>query len=215
MVAGESSTERGGQKRKMGEHPEEEKTGLPGRQILGLPTYDESVPPSKWFIQPQEKLHWKRWREREIEKEKRKKKLTKKEIQRLTQSMLNGHPKTGLWSMTVIIEFFNTKTDVQLKRLAKTAKYPIHRGIIEDALSKWCNILTLVEWHQHGINQAHWIVLRNGYVIDGMEPKGPIPFEESHWIKLNLVSRLYVVDRNPSLAKKKHQKTQDLTRVDS
>lgn len=119
---------------------------------------------------------WKKWREQMISQFKvTKSKVSQKKKKEYASSLLlSRHGLSGGWTTNVISDFIEAHTPFQLRRFAKSAKYPINRDIIETAVDTHGAIIVCLEWQQHKLHQSHAIAIKKtadyAVVFDGLEP---------------------------------------------
>lgn len=88
--------------------------------------------------------------------------------------------------MNVLADYLMKYTDVTLRRVARSAAYPVSTKIIKSVHEEYGSLLVMLEWFEHGCNQGHWIVIKNSTVIDG---------EKGSRVKLDNYSETAYVER--------------------
>ena len=121
---------------------------------------------------------WVTWRKKALEEYQKKHNVNaKRKLKLMEESMLNGCSK-GYWSVNVLTDFLHTYTEVQLKKInPKGFKYDMTMDekikVIERTEKRYGPLMIMLKWNQYGVNQAHWISIKKGHVLDGQSKPKP------------------------------------------
>ena len=142
--------------------------------------------------------HWIKWRKDEVKKYVEKTKIKdKRRIDEYEKSLMNGGPK-GYWTVNVLSDFLHTYTDVQLKKVTpENFSYEDNvkdkMDVIRTLEDQHGPLMIMLRWEEYRMNQAHWIAIRGGLVLDsGMKPR-PRPIQMHKYAELVFVERIYCI----------------------